>query len=171
MNALHSPEWLTVLLTQGVGGGLQVVATFIPVIGGLFLLLSILEETGYMQRAAFIMDRFMRRLGLSGQAFIPLVVGFGCNIPAVLASRTLPDERVRIMTVMMTPFMSCSARLTVYVLFATAFFADNATLLVFSLYLIGILAAVVTALLLKHTLLQGETAPLLMELRLTTARH
>ncbi len=164
MNALHSPEWLTVLLTQGVGGGLQVVATFIPVIGGLFLLLSILEETGYMQRAAFIMDRFMRRLGLSGQAFIPLVVGFGCNIPAVLATRTLPDERVRIMTVMMTPFMSCSARLTVYVLFATAFFADNATLLVFSLYLIGILAAVVTALLLKHTLLQGEAAPLLMEL-------
>lgn len=161
---LSAPEWSIALLANGIGGGLQVVATFIPVIGALFLLLSVIEETGYMQRAAFIMDRAMRKLGLSGQAFIPLVVGFGCNIPAVLASRTLPDERVRIMTIMMTPFMSCSARLTVYVLFATAFFADHATLLVFSLYLIGITAAVITALLLKHTLLHGQAAPLLMEL-------
>lgn len=125
------------------------VATFIPVIGALFLLLSLLEETGYMQRAALIMDRSMRRVGLSGQAFIPLVIGFGCNIPGVMASRVLPDERDRIMTVMMTPFMSCSARLTVYVLFATAFFSDHATLLVFSLYLVGIVAAVLTALVLK----------------------
>lgn len=164
LHGLHAPEWLNWILTQGIGSGLQVVATFIPVIGALFLLLSLLEETGYMQRAAFIMDGLMRRLGLSGQAFIPLVVGFGCNIPAVLASRTLPNPRDRILTIMMTPFMSCSARLTVYVMFAAAFFAEHAALLVFSLYVIGIVAAVLTALLLKHTLLPGEAPPVLMEL-------
>lgn len=164
LQSLHAPDWLIAVLAHGIGSGIQVVATFIPVIGALFLLLSILEETGYMQRAAFIMDGLMRRLGLSGQAFIPLVVGFGCNIPAVLASRTLPDHRDRIMTIMMTPFMSCSARLTVYVMFATAFFSDYAALFVFSLYAVGILAAVLTALLLKHTLLPGEAPPVLMEL-------
>ena len=164
LQSINAPQWVIAFLAQGIGGGMQVVATFIPVIGALFLLLSIMEETGYMQRAALIMDSFMRRLGLSGQAFIPLVVGFGCNIPAVLASRTLPDQRDRIMTIMMTPFMSCSARLTVYVMFATAFFADNAALIVFSLYLAGILAAILTALVLKNTLLPGEAPSLLMEL-------
>lgn len=164
LEAIGAPSWLIALLPGGVGAGIQVVATFIPVIGALFLFLSLLEETGYMQRAALIMDRSMRKLGLSGQAFIPLVVGFGCNVPSVLASRTLPNHRDRIMTVMMTPFMSCSARLTVYILFATAFFADHAALLVFSLYLLGIVAAVVTALFLKKTLLPGEAPPLLMEL-------
>ena len=161
---LHAPEWLITLLAHGVGGGIQVVASFIPVIGALFLLLSILEASGYMQRAALNMDRFMRRIGLSGQAFIPLVVGFGCNIPAVAATRILPDQRDRIMTVMMTPFMSCSARLTVYVLFASAFFVEYATLLVFSLYFIGILAAILTAFILKKTLLPGDAPPLLLEL-------
>lgn len=164
LNTLNAPQWLIAFLANGIGGGMQVVATFIPVIGALFLFLSILEETGYMQRAALIMDRAMRRLGLSGQAFIPLVVGFGCNVPAVLATRTLPDARDRIMTAMMAPFMSCSARLTVYILFATAFFTEHAALLVFSLYLLGILAAVLTAWILKHTLLPGEAPPLLMEL-------
>jgi len=164
LQSIGAPQWIIAFLAQGIGGGIQVVATFIPVIGALFLLLSIMEETGYMQRAALIMDRFMRRLGLSGQAFIPLVVGFGCNIPAVLASRTLPDQRDRIMTIMMTPFMSCSARLTVYVMFATAFFADNAALIVFSLYLAGILAAILTAIVLKNTLLPGKAPKLLMEL-------
>ncbi|MDG6777192.1 Fe(2+) transporter permease subunit FeoB [Thiomicrorhabdus sp. zzn3] len=164
LQAINAPDWLIAILAQGIGSGIQVVATFIPVIGALFLLLSILEESGYMQRAAFIMDGLMRKLGLSGQAFIPLVVGFGCNIPAVLASRTLPDQRDRIMTIMMTPFMSCSARLTVYVMFATAFFADYGALLVFSLYVVGILAAVLTALLLKYTLLPGTAPALLMEL-------
>ncbi|WP_029408248.1 Fe(2+) transporter permease subunit FeoB [Thiomicrorhabdus sp. Milos-T2] len=164
LHSIHAPEWVIAFLANGIGGGMQVVATFIPVIGALFLLLSIMEETGYMQRAALIMDGLMRRLGLSGQAFIPLVVGFGCNIPAVLASRTLPDQRDRIMTIMMTPFMSCSARLTVYVMFATAFFSENAALIVFSLYLVGILAAILTAILLKKTLLPGEAPALLMEL-------
>ncbi|GAB6071091.1 Fe(2+) transporter permease subunit FeoB [Thiomicrorhabdus hydrogeniphila] len=164
LQSIGAPQWLVAFLAEGIGGGMQVVATFVPVIAALFLLLSIMEETGYMQRAALVMDNLMRRLGLSGQAFIPLVVGFGCNIPAVLASRTLPDHRDRIMTIMMTPFMSCSARLTVYVMFATAFFADNAALIVFSLYLAGILAAVLTALMLKSTLLPGEAPRLLMEL-------
>ncbi|BBP46774.1 ferrous iron transport protein B [Thiosulfatimonas sediminis] len=164
MHNIGLPEWLIILLANGIGGGIQVVATFIPVIGALYLLLSILEDTGYMQRAALIMDSFMRRLGLSGQAFVPLVIGFGCNIPAVMASRTLPAQQDRIKTVMMTPFMSCSARLTVYVMFATAFFEDNAALLVFSLYFIGILAAILTAWVLKKTLIGGEAPPLLMEL-------
>lgn len=164
LESVNAPSWLISFLAGGIGSGIHVVATFIPVIGALFLLLSIMEETGYMQRAALIMDGLMRRLGLSGQAFIPLVIGFGCNIPAVLATRTLPDQRDRIMTTMMTPFMSCSARLTVYVMFATAFFAEHAALIVFSLYLIGLIAAVLTALMLKNTLLKGEAPPLLMEL-------
>jgi ferrous iron transport protein B len=164
LTSIHAPQWLISFLAQGIGGGMQVVATFIPVIGALFLLLSIMEETGYMQRAALVMDGLMRRLGLSGQAFIPLVVGFGCNIPAVLATRTLPNQRDRIMTSMMTPFMSCSARLTVYVMFATAFFTNHAALIVFSLYVVGIVAAILTALLLKHTLLPGKAPALLMEL-------
>ncbi|MBO1926908.1 Fe(2+) transporter permease subunit FeoB [Thiomicrorhabdus sp. 6S2-11] len=164
MHNIGLPEWAIVLIANGIGGGIQVVATFIPVIGALYLLLSILEDTGYMQRAALIMDNFMRKLGLSGQAFVPLVIGFGCNIPAVLASRTLPAQQDRIKTVMMTPFMSCSARLTVYVMFATAFFENNAALIVFSLYFIGILAAVLTAWVLKKTLIGGEAPPLLMEL-------
>ncbi len=164
LQSVSAPSWLITLLANGIGGGMQVVATFIPVIGSLFIFLSILEETGYMQRAALIMDKTMRRIGLSGQAFIPLVVGLGCNIPAIAASRTLPDSRDRIMTIMMTPFMSCSARLTVYVLFATAFFSDYASLLVFSLYLIGIMAAILTAFILKKTLLPGEAPTLLMEL-------
>lgn len=164
LESVNAPSWLIAFLAQGIGGGMQVVATFIPVIGALFLLLTILEETGYMQRAALIMDQMMRRLGLSGQSFIPLVVGFGCNIPAVLATRTLPDHRNRIITALMAPFMSCSARLTVYVMFATAFFVDYAALFVFSLYVIGILAAILTAFILKHTLLPGEAPSMLMEL-------
>ncbi len=164
LESMHAPTWLISFLAQGIGSGIQVVATFIPVIGALFLMLSIMEETGYMQRAALVMDNLMRHLGLSGQAFIPLIIGFGCNIPAVLATRTLPNQRDRIMTSMMTPFMSCSARLTVYVMFATAFFTEHAALIVFSLYLVGILAAILTALLLKHTLLPGNAPALLMEL-------
>ncbi|MBN2646403.1 MAG: Fe(2+) transporter permease subunit FeoB [Thiotrichales bacterium] len=164
LHQIGAPDWLSHLLAEGLGGGLHVVATFIPVIGALYLLLSLLEDTGYMQRAALMMDQFMRRLGLSGQAFVPLVIGFGCNIPAVMASRILPSPADRIRTVMMTPYMSCSARLTVYVLFASAFFETHAALMVFSLYVIGILAAVLTAWLLKQTLIRDEAQPLLMEL-------
>ena len=161
---LGSPEWLTALLADGVGGGIQTVATFIPIIGCLFLFLSFLEDSGYMARAAFVMDRLMRSVGLPGKSFIPLIVGFGCNVPAIMATRTLENSRDRIMTVIMAPFMSCGARLPVYALFAAAFFPVGGQNLVFALYLIGIAVAVMTGLILKTTVLKGETAPFIMEL-------
>ncbi|BCX89293.1 ferrous iron transport protein B [Methylomarinovum tepidoasis] len=158
------PTWLQVLLADGIGGGIQVVATFIPIIGFLYLFLTFLEDSGYMARAAFIMDRLMQRLGLPGKAFVPLIVGFGCNVPAIMATRTLERERERILTVMMAPFMSCGARLAVYALFAAAFFPQGGQNVVFLLYLVGILAAMGTAFLLKSTLLPGDPQPLLLEL-------
>ncbi len=159
-----APQWLVVLLADGFGGGIQVVATFIPIIGFLYVFMSVLEDSGYMARAAFLMDRLMRIVGLPGKAFVPLVVGFGCNVPSIMAARTLDKERDRLMTVMMSPFMSCGARLTVYALFAAAFFPSGGQNIVFLLYLIGIAAAIATGLLLKHTLLKGETTPFMMEL-------
>ncbi|MCE0495006.1 Fe(2+) transporter permease subunit FeoB [Vibrio salinus] len=164
MRSMHLPEWLTVIVSDGIGGGIQTVSTFIPVIGCLYLFLSFLEDSGYMARAAFVMDRMMRGIGLPGKAFVPLIVGFGCNVPAIMASRTLENRRDRILTVMMAPFMSCGARLPVYVLFATAFFPRNGQNLVFGLYIIGIIAALVTGLLLKRTALKGETSSFVMEL-------
>jgi len=159
-----TPEWLTVLLADGVGGGIQVVATFIPIVAFLFLFLSVLEDSGYMARAAFVMDRFLRSIGLPGKSFVPMIVGFGCTVPAVMATRTLENERDRLITVAMAPFMSCGARLPVYALFAAAFFAAWGQYLVFLLYLIGIAMAVVTGLILKNTLLRGEVTPFVMEL-------
>jgi ferrous iron transport protein B len=159
-----SPEWLTLLVAGGIGGGIQVVATFIPVIAFLFLFLSVLEDSGYMARAAFVMDRAMRAVGLPGKAFVPLLVGFGCNVPAIMATRTMEHQRDRIMTILMNPFMSCGARLPVYALFAAAFFPSNGQNLVFGLYLLGILAAVITGLIMKSTILRGQTAPFVMEL-------
>ena len=164
LGGLGSPEWLTVLLAKGIGGGMQTVATFIPVIGFLFLFLSVLEDSGYMARAAFVMDRFMRWVGLPGKSFVPLIVGFGCNVPAIMATRTLEQRRDRLMTMAMAPFMSCGARLPVYVLFAAAFFPESAQNVVFSLYLSGIGIAVLTGLVLKNTLLKGEATPFIMEL-------
>jgi len=164
LSAMGSPDWLRVLLADGVGGGIQVVATFIPIIGFLYLALAFLEDSGYMSRVAFIMDRFMGRLGLPGKAFVPLIVGFGCNVPAIMSARTLEDPRERVMTVMMSPFMSCGARLSVYALFAAAFFADGGQVIVLLLYLVGIAAAILTAVLLKYTLLPGESEPLIIEL-------
>ena len=164
LSAVGAPDWLRVLLADGIGGGLQVVATFIPIITGLYLFLSALEDSGYMARAAFVMDRFMRSIGLPGKAFVPLIVGFGCNVPAIMATRTLENVRERKLTILMNPFMSCGARLPVYVLFAAAFFPDNGQNLVFSLYLIGILVAVLTGLVMKKTLLRGESAGFMMEL-------
>ncbi len=161
---LGSPVWLTTLLANGVGGGIQTVATFIPVIAFLFLFLSFLEDSGYMARAAFVMDRFMRYVGLPGKSFVPLIVGFGCNVPAIMATRTLESQRDRTMTMMMAPFMSCGARLPVYALFAAAFFPVGGQNLVFGLYIIGIAVAVLTGLALKNTLLKGETTPFIMEL-------
>lgn len=162
--SLGTPDWLTTLLADGVGGGIQTVATFVPVIACLFLFLSVLEDSGYMARAAFVMDRFMRFIGLPGKSFVPLIVGFGCNVPAIMAARTLENQRDRTMTMMMAPFMSCGARLPVYALFAAAFFPVGGQNLVFLLYITGILVAVLTGLALKTTLLRGETSPFIMEL-------
>ena len=164
LGTVDTPEWLRVLLASGIGGGLQTVATFIPVIGFLYLFLSVLEDSGYMVRAAFVMDRFMRWVGLPGKSFVPLIVGFGCNVPAIMATRTLEHRRDRLMTIAMAPFMSCGARLPVYVLFAAAFFPHGAQNVVFALYLLGIAVAVLTGLVLKRTLLQGEATPFIMEL-------
>ncbi len=164
LGSLGAPDWMAVILADGFGEGIRVVATFIPIIGMLFLVLSFLEDSGYMVRAAFLMDRLMRAIGLPGKAFVPLIVGFGCNVPAIMAARTLESRRDRILTVMMAPFMSCGARLTVYALFAAAFFPSGGQNVVFALYLIGIAAAVATGFLMKKTLLKGEAAPFVMEL-------
>ena len=164
LNSFGSPEWLITLLANGIGGGIQVVATFIPIIGALFLFLTVLEESGYMARAAFVMDHFMRKLGISGKAFVPLIVGFGCNVPGIMATRTLDNKRERIITVLMSPFMSCGARLAVYALFAAAFFPVGGQNIVFLLYLIGIIFAILTGLILRKTLLKGEAEDFFMEL-------
>lgn len=161
---LNWPQWLIVLITNGVGGGIQVVATFIPIVGFLFMFLSALEDSGYMARAAFVMDRFMRMIGLPGKSFVPMIVGFGCNVPAIMATRTLESQRDRILTNLMNPFMSCGARLPVYALFAAAFFPVGGQNLVFGLYLLGIAVAVMTGLIMRHTLFKGESAPFIMEL-------
>ncbi|MBP0021821.1 MAG: Fe(2+) transporter permease subunit FeoB [Cyanobacteria bacterium SBLK] len=158
------PGWFIALVADGAGGGVQTVATFIPVIGFMFLFLSILEDSGYMARAAFVMDRVMRWIGLPGKSFVPMLVGFGCNVPAIMATRTLENSRDRLMTIMMNPFMSCGARLPVYALFAAAFFPVGGQNIVFGLYLLGIGAAVLTGLVLKSTLLKGHVSPFVMEL-------
>lgn len=164
LERIGSPEWLTILLANGVGGGIQTVATFIPIIFTMFFMLSILEESGYMARASFFMDRFMRTIGLPGKAFVPMLVGFGCTVPAIMATRTLENKKDRYLTVFMAPFMSCGARLPVYALFGAAFFGRKAGIMVVSLYLFGILLAVITGFLLKNTLFKGEAAYFAMEL-------
>ncbi|MDL1959416.1 MAG: Fe(2+) transporter permease subunit FeoB [Deltaproteobacteria bacterium] len=164
LGPVGTPEWLVTILAGGVGGAIQTMATFIPPIGCMFLCLSFLEDSGYMARAAFVMDRFMRFIGLPGKSFIPMLVGFGCNVPAIMATRTLENQRDRTLTIMMNPFMSCGARLPVYALFAAAFFPVGGQNLVFGLYLIGIGFAVLTGLILKNTLLKGDITPFVMEL-------
>lgn len=164
LTQMGTPEWLTVFIANGIGGGLQTISTFIPVIFFMFFFLAILEESGYMARAAFVMDRLMRYLGLPGKAFVPLIVGFGCNVPAIMATRTMDRTSDRIITTMMAPFMSCGARLPVYVLFATAFFPTNGQNLVFLLYIIGIFAAILTGFLLKRTALPGAASAFVMEI-------
>jgi len=164
LNDFSAPAWLTGIIATGIGGGIQTLATFIPPIGFMFLALAVLEGSGYMARAAFVMDRFMRTLGLPGKSFVPLLVGFGCNVPAIMATRTLENQRDRTLTIMMNPFMSCGARLPVYALFAAAFFPVGGQNVVFLLYLAGIGFAVFTGLVLKHTLLTGKITPFVMEL-------
>lgn len=164
LTASHAPAWLIALLANGLGKGINTVVTFIPVIGAMFLFLAILEDSGYMARAAFVVDRFMGALGLPGKAFVPMIIGFGCNVPAVMAARSLEHQRDRILTVLMTPFMSCGARLAIYAVFAAAFFPHGGHNIVFALYMIGVVMAMLTGFLLQKTLLKGQPAPLMMEL-------
>jgi len=159
-----APMWMKVLLADGIGGGIQTVATFIPPIFFMFLCLSLLEESGYMARAAFVMDRGLRAIGLPGKAFIPMLVGFGCNVPGIMAARTLEDERDRTLTVLLNPFMSCGARLPVYALFAGVFFPKYGGAVIFALYLAGILLAVGSGILFRNTILKGEASTFVMEL-------
>lgn len=160
----HLPVWLVTLIADGLGGGIQTVATFIPVIACLYLFLAVLESSGYMSRAAFVLDKVMQKIGLPGKAFVPLVLGFGCNVPSIMATRTLDQERERKLAASMAPFMSCGARLPVYALFAAAFFPESGQNVVFSLYVLGIVAAVFTGFVLKKTLYPGSSDSLVMEM-------
>lgn len=152
------------LVVDGICAGVGSMLSFLPLIVVLFLLLSMLEDSGYMARVAFVMDKVLRRFGLSGRSFVPLILGFGCSVPAIMATRTLPSEHDRKMTVLLTPFMSCSAKLPVYGLLTAAFFADRSLLAMVSLYLLGIAVAALAALVFKRTLFRGEPVPFIMEL-------
>ncbi|PHM35667.1 Fe(2+) transporter permease subunit FeoB [Xenorhabdus innexi] len=168
---LHFPNWLTVFLAQGIGGGINTMLPLVPQIGMMYLFLSFLEDSGYMARAAFVMDRLMQSLGLPGKSFVPLIVGFGCNVPSVMGSRTLDAPRERLITIMMAPFMSCGARLAIFAVFAAAFFNKHGASIVFSLYLLGIVVAILTGLLLKYTIMRGEASPFVMELPVYHVPH
>ena len=172
--AAGTAPWVEALLVDGVIAGVGGVLTFLPQIAILFLFLSFLEDSGYMARAAFIMDRLLRRFGLSGKAFIPMLMGFGCTVPAVMGARTMENEKDRRMTIMLVPFMSCSARLPVYGLLTAAFFPQYGGLVVFSLYLLGLLFAIGSGILLKKLVFQGEPAAFVLELppyRLPTLKN
>ena len=161
---INVASWLIGLIADGIFTGVGMVIIFLPQILLLFLFLSILEDTGYMARAAFIMDKLLRHFGLSGKSFVPLLMGFGCTVPAIMATRTLENERDRRMTIILTPFMSCGARMPVYVIFGSALFGQNAGIMVISLYCLGILIALLSGLLLKNTVLKGEAQTFIMEL-------
>ena len=156
--AVHS------LVIDGIFTGVGSVLSFLPIIVTLFFFLSLLEDTGYMARVAFVMDKLLRRIGLSGRSIVPMLIGFGCTVPGVMASRTLPLERDRKMTILLTPFMSCSAKLPIYSLFAAAFFPEHAALVMVSLYFLGIVVGILMAILLKSSVFKGEAVPFVMEL-------
>ncbi|SHK94652.1 ferrous iron transport protein B [Fibrobacter sp. UWT2] len=164
LTKIGAPGVVVALLANGIGTGIQTVSTFIPVIFFMFLCLSFLEDSGYMSRAAFVADRFMRFLGLPGKAFVPMIVGFGCSVPALMGTRTLENKRERFLTLFLVPFMSCGARLPVYALFGAAFFGESAGTLVFGIYLTGIVIALIYGLLLRHTLFMGKESTFIMEL-------
>ncbi len=152
------------LVIDGIFTGVGSVLSFLPIIVTLFFFLSLLEDTGYMARVAFVMDKLLRRIGLSGRSIVPMLIGFGCTVPGVMASRTLPSERDRKMTILLTPFMSCSAKLPIYSLFAAAFFPEHAALVMVSLYFLGIAVGILMAILLKSSVFKGEAVPFVMEL-------
>ena len=152
------------LVVDGILGGIGTVLVFLPVIVTMFFLLSLLEDTGYMARIAFVMDKLLRRIGLSGRSIVPMLMGFGCTVPAIMAARTLPSERDRKLTILLTPFMSCSTKITIYGFFVAAFFPGHGALVIVGLYLLGIIVGIVTALVVKGTLFRGEAVPFVMEL-------
>lgn len=158
------PDWLASLIGDGIISGVGFVLVFLPNILVMFLLISLLEDSGYLARAAFIMDRLMSRIGLHGKSFIPMLLGLGCNVPAIMATRTIEDRKSRIITILTAPYISCSARLPVYVLLAGAFFPSDAGTAVFGLYLLGIVVAIFSALLFRKTILKSEGTPFIMEL-------
>lgn len=157
-------ETLHSLIIDGIFAGVGSVLSFLPIIVTLFFFLSVLEDSGYMARVAFIMDKLLRKIGLSGRSFVPMLIGFGCSVPAIMATRTLPSERDRKMTIMLTPFMSCSAKLPIYALFVAAFFPGKGALVMTSLYFTGIAVAILYAVILDHTKFKGEPVPFVMEL-------
>lgn len=171
--SLGASDWAVGLVCDGIIGGVGAVLSFFPQILLLFLFLSILEDSGYMSRAAFIMDRALHSIGLSGKSFVPMIMGFGCSVPAIMATRTLENEKDRRITMMLIPFMSCSAKMPIYSMFILAFFPSNRGLVVGSLYLLGMLVAILSAFILQKTVLKGGHAPFVMELppyRLPTAK-
>ena len=172
MTAAGVNEVIHGLVIDGIFAGVGSVLSFLPIIVTLFFFLSILEDSGYIARVAFFMDKLLRRMGLSGRSIVPMLVGFGCTVPAVMATRTLPSERDRKMTILLTPFMSCSAKVPIYTFFIAAFFPRNGWLIIVGLYLLGIITAIAVAYFFKGTLFKGEAAPFVMELpnyRLPTA--
>tara|TARA_R110000868_G_scaffold120477_2_gene319715 strand:+ start:1842 stop:3887 length:2046 start_codon:yes stop_codon:yes gene_type:complete len=164
LDSVGAPAWLQAFVADGVGGGIQLVGTFIPTIGCLYLCMSVLEDSGYLSRAAFVIDRMMAKIGLPGQAFIPLIIGFGCNVPAVMASRALGQVSARLTTIFIAPFMSCGARLSVYVFVGTAFFPSQAQNAIFALYLLGIVVAIASAWILRRSLFSNVEAANISEM-------
>lgn len=157
-------DWLQSLVIDGIFAGVGSVLSFLPIIVLLFFFLSLLEDSGYMARVAFVMDKLLRKIGLSGRSFVPMLIGFGCSVPAIMSARTLSSERDRKMTILLTPFMSCSAKLPIYGMIIMAFFPRHRALIMMSVYLIGILVAILSGLLLKNTVFKGNPIPFVMEL-------
>lgn len=157
-------DWLYSLVIDGIFAGVGSVLSFLPLIVILFFFLSLLEDSGYMARVAFLMDKLLRKIGLSGRSFVPMLIGFGCSVPAIMATRTLSSERDRKMTIVLTPFMSCSAKLPIYGMITVAFFPENAALVMIGLYIMGIVVAILSGLLLNNTIFKGEPVPFVMEL-------
>lgn len=171
---VHVSQWLHSLLIDGVCAGVGSVLSFLPIIVLLFFFLSLLEDSGYMARVAFVMDKLLRKIGLSGRSFVPMLIGFGCSVPAIMATRTLSSERDRKMTILLTPFMSCSAKLPIYGMITAAFFPNYGALAMISLYITGMIVAVLSGLLLKSTIYKGKPVPFVMELpsyRLPSGRN
>lgn len=158
--SMQVSDWLQALIIDGICNGVGSVLSFLPVIVTLFFFLSLLEDSGYMARVAFVMDKLLRKIGLSGRSFVPMLIGFGCSVPAIMSARTLSSERDRKMTIVVTPFMSCSAKLPIYGMITAAFFPEHTALILVSVYLIGILVAILSALLLKSTMFKGDSVPL-----------